>query len=157
MAQTAFVAFEPREGGYVASVPIEQLEFLGDRPEAMLNEASATYGRSLQTMRVLLDDLERFKASRIAIPARKVWELGDAVLSLVEALRSASLELDGLYEHLERDMGIKRKRWEAAITFRRHLPAKELIPESLRWNQCEKNARGAAEQLAAKRKEPAVA
>ena len=157
MEQTAFVAFAPRDGGYVASVPMEQLESLGDHPEAVLNEASTTYARSLQIMRSLVDEFEHFKANRTAIPAYKVWELGDAVLDFIKNLRGTSLEIDGLYEHLERDIGIKRKRWEAAITFRRHLPTKGLIPESLRWRECEKNARGIAEELVAKRKEPAIA
>ena len=33
------------------------------------------------------------------------------------------------------------------VTFRRHLPDLELIPESLRWSQCEKQARKVAEEL----------
>ena len=35
------------------------------------------------------------------------------------------------------------------VTFRRHLPEKELIPESLGWSQCEKQARKVAEELKA--------
>ena len=157
MEQTAFVAFEPRQDGFIASVPMDQLGVLGDHPEGVLSRAGATYRESVQAMQSLLNEFDRFKVSRIAIPARKVWELGDAVFALVEALRKSSLELDGLYEHLERDLGVKRKRWEATITFRRHLPTKALVPESLRWRECEKNARGMAERLAAKHKEPAVA
>ena len=157
MDQLAFVAFEPREDGFIASVPMDQLDVLGERPEALLKEACAVYGRSVGIMRSLLSDLERLKANRIAIPARNVWELGNAVVNLVETLRQASLELDALYEHLSRDLGINKKRLGTIVTFRRYLPNKNKIPASLRWNQCEKNARGVAEQLAAKRKEPAVA
>ena len=157
MDQLAFVAFEPREDGFIASVPMEQLDVLGERPEAMLKEASAAYGRSVGVMRSLLSDFERLKANRIAIPARNVWELGNAVLELVETLRQASLELDALYEHLSRDLGINKKRLGNIVTFRRYLPNKNKIPASLHWNQCEKSARGVAEQLAANRQEPAVA
>ena len=162
MEQTAFVAFEPREDGFVASVPMGQLDSLGNHPESVLMAASIVYGRSVRAMRTILDDLDGLKAKRTPIPAQKIWEFGDAVFRLVDELRNSSLELDGLYEHLMRDLGIDngrlgKYRMTRAVTFRRHLPAKELIPESLRWRECEKNARGMAERLAAKNQEPAVA
>ena len=162
MDRIAFVAFEPREDGYVASVPIEQLDALGDHPEEVMREASKTYIHSIEAMGLLLDDLDRVKVSRTPIPAQKVWEFGDAVFRLVESLAYLSLEIDGLYEHLMRDLEIDkgrlgRYRMTRAITFRRYLVNKDLIPASLDWRRCEKNARKTAEQLASKSRESAVA
>lgn len=162
MTQTAFIAFEPRDGGYIASVPMEQLDTLGDHPESVLIAASITYERSIRAMRTILDDLDGLKAKRTPIPAQKIWEFGDAVFRLVEELGNSSLEIDGLYEHLVRDLGIDngrlgRYRMTRAVTFRRYLEDKARIPDSLDWKRCEKNARKAAEQLAALGKEPAVA
>ena len=154
MTQIGFVAFEPRNGGFIASVPMEQLEWLGDHPEEILNEASQTYARSVEEMRAILDDLDGFKAKRTPIPAQTIWEFGDAVFRLVAKLGNSFLELDGLYEHLMRDLEIDngrlgKYRMTRAVTFRRYLEDKGRIPDSLDWRQCEKNARGMAERLAA--------
>ena len=35
MKELTFVAFEPREEGFIASVPMEQLDSLGEHPEAI--------------------------------------------------------------------------------------------------------------------------
>ena len=162
MDQTPLIAFEPRAEGFIASVPMEQLESLGHHPEALLREASATYGCHIGIMRALLDDIDGHKVNRIAIPASKMWNIGDAVFRLVDGLAKSGLEIDGLYEHLARDLRLHAGRLgmyrlTRAITFRRYLSDKALIPHSLHWSHCEKSARKAAEKLAAKRKEPAVA
>ena len=157
MKELTFVAFEPREEGFIASVPMEQLDSLGEHPEASLQKASETYQRSIDIMRSLLADMDGLKAERTPITARSIWELGDAVLALVGELSQRSMELDSLYEHLGRDLGMNEKRLGTVITFRRHLPDKELIPESLGWSQCEKSARKVAESLSKGRKESEVA
>ena len=153
MNEMTFVAFKPGEEGFIASVPIEQLDSLGARPEASLQRASEIYQRSIDIMRSLLADMEGLKARRTPITARRVWELGDAVLNLVGELSRSSMELDGLYEHLGRELGMNEKRLGTVVTFRRHLPDKELIPESLGWSQCEKSARKVAESLSKGQKE----
>lgn len=158
MNGSIFVTFAPREESFIASVPMEQLDDLGDCPEVVLTRVSEIYGRAVEVLQSLVDDLDCLKATRTAAPARKLWEIGDAVFQLVEDLKEASFELDGLYEHLMRDIRIEKGRLgkyrlTRAITFRRYLPDKELIPKSLEWSRCEKNARGAAEQLAARQRE----
>ena len=156
MTELTFVAFQPRAEGFIASVPMEQLDSLGADPEASLQKASVTYQCSVEAMRLLLSEMDGLKAKRIPIPARSVWELGDKVLALLCELRQSSMELDGLYEHLGRDLGMNEKRLGTVITFRRHLSDKELIPESLGWSQCEKSARKVAENLSKAKKEASV-
>lgn len=147
MSGLTFVAFEPRVDGFIAAAPLEQLDNLGARPEAVLQAASAVYGRAVAEMRAQLSAMAELKAQRQPITAQKCWELGDAILALVGRLTDMSLEVDGLYDHLTRDLGMKSKRLRTAITFRRHLPDKELIPASLRWSHCERGARKVAENL----------
>ena len=147
MKEPTFVAFVPKEEGFIASVPMEQLDALGSNPEAILEQAGSKYQSAISDMRSLLAELDSLKAKRTPIPASKVWELGDAVLALLNDLERSSMELDNLYEHLARDLGMNEKRLGTVITFRRHLSDKELIPESLKWSQCEKNARKVAENL----------
>ena len=149
MPDLALVAFEPGDAGFISSIPVEHLGYLGDSPEVRLLEACEIYARSIGAMRQLLADLEILKGKRIPIPARKMWELGDTALALVAELEQSSMEPDSLYEHLVRDLGINGKRLGTIVTFRRHLPELTLIPESLGWSQCEKHARKVAEELKA--------
>ena len=151
MSDLALIALEPREEGFVASVPLSQLDRLGDNPEVSLQEACQVYGRTVSRMREVLADIDQLKSKRVPIPARKMWELGDAVVTLGIELETGSMEMDGLNDHLIRDLGINGKRMGTIVTFRRHLPDQELIPESLGWSQCEKQARKVAEELKAAR------
>ena len=57
--------------------------------------------------------------------------------------------MESLNDHLVRDLAINAKRMGTIVTFRRHLPEQEMIPESLGWSQCEKQARKVAEELRA--------
>ena len=147
MNDPIFVTFEPVEDGFRGSVPMEKLDALGNNPELELKEASRIYQNSVSRMQLLLAEMAGFKARRSPIPARKVWELGDAVMSLTCDLGIKSMELDDLYKHLVRDLGMNEKRLGTMITFRRHLLRQEYIPETLGWSQCEKGARKVAENL----------
>ena len=98
-------------------------------------------------MRSVVREIEAYRRSHTPTPARKIWELGDAIFKLNEELERVSLQIDGLYEHLVRDLTVKRKWLEKVIIFRRHLPDDNLIPESLNWGRCEKGTRKVAERL----------
>jgi hypothetical protein len=131
----AFVAFESRDGQFVALLSIEGL-FSGDGdPEAVLRKAAEVY------------EIQTSRADRKLVPARKIWDLGDAIFELKSELEKLSLQIDRLYDHLVRDLGARRKWLEKVIIFRRYLPDEALIPESLNWGRCEKGTRKAAERL----------
>ncbi len=149
MGANASVVLEPRGEGFVASIPLAQLELLGDRPDERLQVACDAYGRTVGRMREVLSDIEQLKSRRTPIPARKMWELGDALVNLGAELEENYLEMDGLNDHLVRDLSINAKRMGTIVTFRRHLPEQDMIPESLGWSQCEKQARKVAEELKA--------
>ena len=149
MGANASVALEPRGEGFVASIPLTQLELLGDRPDERLQTACDVYGRTVALIRDVLEDIELLKSRRTPIPARKMWELGDAVVNLSASMDENSMEMDGLNDHLVRDLGINAKRMGTIVTFRRHLPDQDMIPETLGWSQCEKQARKVAQELKA--------
>ena len=117
-------------------------------PEATLRQAAEIYKRAIKRMRSLVVEIRRARADHKPIRARKMWDIGQAVFLLRDRLESLSLELDNLYDHLVRDLGVKRKWLEKAIIFRRYLPHKQLIPTSLRWGRCEKGTRRVALKLA---------
>jgi len=142
-----FVSFEPNNGGFMAFLPME--EVLSDHrdPEVVLGRAVKIYGKSVQKMRHIVGGMQELRASRKRVPAREMWQLGDVIFQLVEDLRGQSLQLDGVYQHLSRDLQVKRKWLEKAIIFRRYLPDQSVIPQYLNWGSCEKGTRRVAERL----------
>lgn len=130
-----FVAFEPREEGFTASIPMEQLDSLGEHPDLLLEKAGAIYAQAVKEMQRLLSEMADMKAKRQPVPARIVWKLGDIIFNLSYGLRQASLELDDLYSHLTRDLDVKRMWLEKVVILRRYIARQDTIPETLKWGQ----------------------
>ena len=148
------VSFRLHEGRYIASVPMDQFfSWAGEDLERVLKEATQLYEETLSEMVTVVVDIDAVRAERRLLPARTVWRLGDLVFRLVEGLGRLSLQLDGVYEHLVRDLRVKRKWLEKVIILRRYLPREDAIPESLNWGRFEKGTRRVAENLL-KEKEP---
>ena len=143
----AFVSFEPSNEQFRAFLPMEELLLGDDDLEFKLKKALKVYQRSIVKMRNLVKEIQTFRDNRKLLPARKMWQLGDAIFELQHDLNKVSLQLDGLYDHLVRDLGVKRKWLEKVIIFRRYLPDENAIPQSLNWGCCEKGTRRAAEKL----------
>lgn len=141
-----FVSFKPDGGKFIAAASFEILGAL-DNPEAALEKAATTYGNYIEEMQLLIAEMEDQRKKRLPVLAVKMWSLGDCVFELVEELGRLGLELDGVYEHLTRDLGVKRKWLEKAIIFRRHIPDASIIPNGLRWGKCEKGTRKKAEGI----------
>lgn len=141
------VLFEPRNGAFIGFMSIEGLISIEGDPELVLRKAAKLYEHSIVMMRSLIAEMDAFRASRKPVPARKIWQLGNVIFEMREELERLSLQLDGFYDHLVRDLGVKRKWLEKVIIFRRYVPEEELIPQSLNWGRCEKGTRKVAERL----------
>jgi hypothetical protein len=98
-------------------------------------------------MRIFIKEIQALRNNRKLLPAFKIWQLGNAIFELQHNLNKLFLQLDGLYDHLVRDLGVKRKWLEKVIIFRRYLPDENAIPQSLNWGRCEKGTRLVAEKL----------
>lgn len=143
----AFVTIEPMDCQFTALLSIEGLLSLEGDPESLLKKAAELYERTIIEMRSLIAEMQAYRAHRKPIPARMMWKLGDTIFQLRDGLEALSLQLDDVYRHLVRDLGVKRKWLEKAIIFRRYLPSEDLIPQSLNWGRCEKGTRRVAEKL----------
>lgn len=143
----AFISFEPRNGHFVAFLEMEAFINSEEDPGPILMKASKLYERSVAKMRAIIEEMQATKAKHRSIPARRIWQLGDAIFKLRNDLGRLSLQIDSVYAHLSRDLRVKRKWLEKVVTFRRYLPSKELIPKSLNWGRCEKGTRRVAERL----------
>ena len=145
--QTTFVSFEPTTNGFTALIPMaDALRTEFDMERAML-QAAAAYESALSTMLGVCSEIEVLRARRALIPARKVWLLGDVIFRLRGELSSLSLQMDDLYRHMTRDLGVKRKWLEKVIIFRRHVPDIAFVPEELNWGRCTHGTRRVAEAL----------
>lgn len=131
-----FVSFEPRADGF------EAFAVFGDTPpdmgnlEQALRDAAVVYSKTVAAVRVSLESISATRARREHVPARVVWRVGDAVFELQRTLEGRSMQINGLYEHMKRDTGMKRQWLEKAVIFRRYLPDPSLIPRSLNWGRC---------------------
>ena len=145
----AFVRIEPSDDGFTASVTVDGLFVLKRDPETVLRRAAEIYQGHIKAMRDVVSEIESLRRSHRLVPARRIWELGDGVFRLRSALEKLSLEVDDLYGHLLRDLGVKRKWLEKVIILRRHVPNRKMIPAALNWGRCEKGTRRVAEELVA--------
>lgn len=142
-----FVTIRPSKSGFRAFVAIEDLASIRKDPELILRQATELYARYVQEMRSLIKRVETCRSHHECIPARTIWNVGDAIFRLRNDLDTLSLQLDGVYEHLARDLGVKKKWLEKVVTLRRYVLAQDTIPEALNWGHCEKGTRRVAESL----------
>ena len=148
--KTVFVSFRPGSNGrFTAFLSLEELGSLSKDPEKVLGEAAELYQRFISKIRAAIVQMNRSRAEHKLVSARMMWEVGELIYGLKAKLEGLSLELDGLYTHLARDLNVKRKWLEKVVIFRRYLPTKNLIPDSLNWGRCEKGTRQVAEKLRA--------
>lgn len=143
----AFVSFEPRDGQFEAFMSMEGILSTESDPHPTLQEAAALYQRSVWKMCCLVGDIQARRAARQLVPARRIWQLGDAIFELRDELARLSLQVNDVYGHLVRDLGVKRKWLEKVVIFRRYVPVMDAVPETLNWGRCEKGTRRIAERL----------
>jgi hypothetical protein len=143
----AFISFEPVDKRFRAYLSMEELISSDKDPELTLRKSVKIYENSIIKMRTFIKEIQDIRCNHKHLPARKVWQLGNAIFELQGKLNKLSLQLDGLYDHLVRDLGVKRKWLEKVIIFRRYLPDKKAIPQSFNWGRCEKGTRRIAEKL----------
>lgn len=141
------VHFQPKDGTFVAMVPMDAL-LSGDFDlDNTLTEASRRYVTLVTDMRSKLNDIKRLRSAHIPVPARSIWALGDAIFKLNQAMSELTLQIDSLYSHLSRDLSVKRKWLEKVVIFRRYLAQQKTVPPGLNWGRCEKGTRRVAENL----------
>jgi hypothetical protein len=142
-----FVSFEPTDGEFRGLLSMEAV-FASDKdPRVLLVQATRKYVRAKTKMASIINEISIIRSNHKHIPARKVWQIGNVIFTLVEELKKIGLQIDGIYDHLERDLKVKRKWLEKVITLRRYLPDIDLLPNSLNWGRCEKGTRRIAEKI----------
>lgn len=141
------VSFQPDDREFVAHISLENFVLIDGDSEILLRKASSKYSKSIQSMRKRLKEIDDMRKSRDVVPARKIWEFGDSIFSLRKDMERMSFCINGLYDHLTRELGVKRMWLEKVVIFRRYIPDKKSIPRSLPWGRCSSSPRKAAKTI----------
>lgn len=145
--ELAFVKFEPRDNGFIASASMDWVISSANDPELTLRKAADLYEKYIKEMILLIKGIQSLRKTRKPIPARKVWQIGNYIFSLKSDLEQLSLQVEDFYGQLVSALGVKRKWLEKVIIFRRYLPDIKFIPKNLNWGKCEKGTRKIAQKL----------
>lgn len=109
-------------------VPVAPLSALhGDVPglREALQELGRDYDRLLDQARRILQRLRGSRGGR-ADP-RLYWDLGDAFFRFVERNRTGPVYLNGVADHVCRDLGLSRTMWSRVLRLRRLVPRRSLV------------------------------
>jgi hypothetical protein len=142
-----FISFKNDNDKYNSFIDVDSFLSTEDDIELITKKAASIYSNLIIKMKDKINEIETYRRKRCPLPTRKIWELGDIIFKLVEDLNELNLQIDGIYNHLERDLNVKRKWLEKVIILRRYVPEETMIPEYLNWSKCEKGTRRVAEQI----------
>ena len=142
-----FISFRVKEDDFIAAVPLDAMKRSELTSEVKLRRVAKIYSKGIREIRILLSNLELNKSRKEPLAASQIWDLGNKILSLVEAINGQNFEIDNLYEHLIRDLGRKKDWLKKSIIFRRNLPERQLIPPNLNWYSCKDSPRKSAELI----------
>ena len=145
--QLILVSFKRDNNSYLASVPLNQFLTSKNDLEADLKLIVKVYENSVAMMKKNLGDIEKWRSTKKPLPARLVWKLGDLIFKLTADLEIKGFQIDGVYEHLVRDLNVKRKWLEKVIILRRYILKESIIPQTLNWGYFEKGTRKKAEGI----------
>jgi len=141
------VAFRPEGSGYLASFSLEHLAASSGEMESVLQKASKAYGKRIRRMRSTLEENGRLRKARKSVPAVLMWDVGDEIFSLMEDLGQYNLEIDDLYGHLVRDLGVSRSTLKKVVAARRYFPERQDLPRDLEWSAIREAPKKYAKQL----------
>lgn len=135
------ITFKRVGSNFTGLIPIGSFLSAEEDLHKKLQSASSVYGDALTDMRATLAGIQQLGKRRAHAPARLVWRLGNSVFSLKRHLAQLSFEVDGLYDHICRDLEINRKWLEKVVILRRYVGRENLLPTSLTWGQIDKGTR----------------
>ena len=145
--QLSFISFEPEKNRFRACFPLGDFILNEQDYEKNFSKAEKIYESSIKRMLTIVNEMNNYKQKHRRLPAQIVWELGDTIFELQKDLNCISLQIDGLYHHLVRDLGLKRKWLEKVIILRRYIEDKKIITESMNWSKFEKGTKKVALDL----------
>ena len=145
----AAVTFKKRGNAYRGTVFLSNLALLRNDPAETMREVTVIYQKAIADVRSWQSDVSPLRRSRVPLSARKAWELGDILHKLRTDLAQHGCRLDGLYNHLERHVGLTPRRASSFMTLRRHVEDPDSIPKNLKWHSMEKTVKSSCQAFVA--------
>ena len=145
----AAVTFKKRGNAYQGTVLLSNLALLRDDPAETMREVTSIYRGAVTNVKRWQSDIRVLRKSKVPLSARKAWELGDILHKLRTDLAKRGCRLDGLYDHLERHVGLAPRRARSFVTLRRYVENPDSIPENLTWHNMEKTAKSFSRNIVA--------
>jgi len=145
--EKVFVSFKKNQDEYVPFISLQGLLSENKDTEVSLKQVSKDYANLVNSLDIILNEIDSLKKAHLLIPASKIWIFGNEIFHFIDKLSAYNFQIDDIYLHLCRDLGVKRKWLEKVIIFRRYITHVNNIPENLNWGKCEKGTRRIAEQI----------
>ena len=141
-----FISFIPESNKFRGSLSFEAFNS-ENNPQTLIKKAETIYSEYIRRMRIQLNHLRELRVKKISIPVLNIWEIGNLIFALKADLDKVGLQVDNLYSHLVRDLGVKRKWLEKVVILRRYISCKKLIPKNIKWGSFEHSTARKAKDL----------
>ena len=128
------MVFQPEEQNYLATLSLKDLPDVPNNLEQILHKASRAYDRRIKRMRELAEENQNLRRKRTPTPAVLMWDLGDEIFKLIEDLDACGVEIEDLYYHLTRDIGISKSTLKRVVAVRRYIPERITLPINSKWS-----------------------
>ena len=97
MSQLTFISFETTQKGIEASLSMQGIIDIDGDIETVVHQAVDIYKATLSETKELLQRREKLKEDRKKVPARLIWQIGDAIFRLIDDLSCINLQIDNTY------------------------------------------------------------
>ena len=134
---------------YVGSVSLQDLIQIGDKRNNLnkqIKKATKDYREFVQKCERIIGKIKK-AGSLNQTSLKNMWDLGDQIHRFNNTLKRDGFYLNGLYEHLVRDLQVSRDLLKKVITFRSYFPNSKLIPNDMVWKEVRYAPRKNAEEL----------
>jgi len=137
------------EPKFIGSISLQDLMKDGirrDNLNSQTKKAASNYEKSIQECKVIIDKIKKGASINQAF-LRDMWSLGSKIRSFTNSLKKDGFYLNGLYEHLTRDLQVSRNLLEKVVIFRSYFSNRSLIPNNMLWREIRYAPRKNAEKL----------
>ena len=134
---------------FTGSVSLQDFMENGTKKNTLSSQtkkAAANYERFINECKIIIGRIKGGDSINQA-SLKVMWSFGDTIHSFINALRQHGFCLNGLYEHLMRDLHVSRDLLEKVVIFRSYFSDRSLIPNNMVWREIRHAVRSNAEKL----------
>ncbi|GAI11136.1 unnamed protein product [marine sediment metagenome] len=105
------------EPEFMGSVSLQDFMGNGTRRNNLSSQtkkAAAKYEKFIQECKIIIDKIKKGDSINQA-PLKDIWSLGNKIRSFINSLKKDGFYLNGLYEHLARDLQVSRDLLERVV------------------------------------------